>query len=86
MGIILWIAVGLAVGAVATVAMPGPDPLGPAGRALLGSGGALIGGALYTIFGGGTLTGADLQGSITAAIGALIVLLAYRCIAMRAPE
>jgi uncharacterized membrane protein YeaQ/YmgE (transglycosylase-associated protein family) len=43
MGIFLWIAVGIAVGVVAKVLMPGPDPLGPTGRVLLGIGGALIG-------------------------------------------
>ena len=86
MGIVLWIAVGLAVGAVATVATPGPDRLGPAGRAVLGIGGALVGGMIGTGFGGGALTGVDLHGSIMPAIGALIVLFAYRCIAIRAPE
>ena len=86
MGILLWIVVGIAVGAVGKLAMPGPDPLGPTGRVLLGIGGALIGGVLGTIFTGGTMTGIDLQGSLTAVGGALIVLFVYGCIAIRAME
>jgi uncharacterized membrane protein YeaQ/YmgE (transglycosylase-associated protein family) len=86
MGLLLWIVLGLAVGAVAEVAMPGPDPLGATGRALLGIGGAIIGGVLGTVLGGGTLMGIDLYASLSAVIGALSVLIGYRCVAIRAME
>ena len=84
MGIFLWIVLGLVVGSVAKVAMPGPDPLGLAGRSLLGVAGAVIGGLLGTVFVGGTVTGVDMHGLLTAVSGALIVLIGYRCLAIRA--
>jgi uncharacterized membrane protein YeaQ/YmgE (transglycosylase-associated protein family) len=84
MGIFLWIVLGLGVGSVAKVAMPGPDPLGMTGRSLLGIAGAVLGGLLSTVFVGGTVTGVDIHGLLTAAGGALIVLFGYRCVAIRA--
>ena len=86
MGILLWIGLGLGAGAAAEVVMPGPDPFGPTGRALLGVGGALVGGVIGTVLNGGTYMSIDLYGSLTAVIGALSVLFGYRCIAMRAAE
>lgn len=85
MGIPLWILLGLAAGAAAVIAMPGSDPLGTTGRALLGVGGALCGGLLGVAFGAGSITGVD-QSSLTAVIGAFSVLFSYRSVAMRAPE
>ena len=83
MGIVLWIAVGFALGAIAKMAMPGPDPVGPAGRALLGIVGALIGGACGTIISGESLAGVGSHGLLAAISGALFALFSYRCIAIR---
>jgi uncharacterized membrane protein YeaQ/YmgE (transglycosylase-associated protein family) len=43
-GFILFVLVGLVVGALARLLLPGPDPMGPGGTILLGIGGSLIAG------------------------------------------
>jgi uncharacterized membrane protein YeaQ/YmgE (transglycosylase-associated protein family) len=83
MGIVLWIAVGFALGAIAKMAMPGPDPLGPTGRALVGIVGALIGGVIGTVLSGESLAGNHLHSFLAATGGALFALFSYRCIAIR---
>lgn len=65
MHLLSWIVVGLLVGGIARLAMPGRDPVGCLGTIILGIAGALIGGKLWSeLFG-------DQKG--TAWIGAIIV-------------
>jgi uncharacterized membrane protein YeaQ/YmgE (transglycosylase-associated protein family) len=84
MGILLWIVFGLVAGSVAKLVMPGPDPGGIIVTILLGIGGAVVGGVVGTLFGFGAMTGFDLRSLLMAIGGALFLLFAYRCYAIRA--
>ena len=79
---LIWIIViGLAVGALAKLIMPGSDPGGFFVTALLGMGGALVATFLGRFIGlYGTNQGA---GFIASTIGALIVLFGYRRVRQR---
>ena len=76
MEILLFIVMGLIAGLIARALMPGRDPMGWIGTALLGIVGALLGGFL---FGGGD----SAVGYLGAIVGAFIVLLVYRLVAGR---
>lgn len=76
MPIIAWIFFGLLVGIAAKVLMPGRDPGGFLLTALLGIAGALVAGSLGHLI-GWYRTG-DPVGLVTAVIGAIILLAAYR--------
>ncbi len=87
---ILWFIIvlfvfGLIAGAVARLLVPGRDPMGLVGTAVLGVVGSFVGGFLgYILFrkdaGEGALQPAQLIGSI---IGAVIALLVWRAISGR---
>ena len=76
---IIWtILVGLVIGAIAKLLMPGKDPGGCIITILLGIGGALLGtwlGRIVHLYGPG-----EKAGFIGAVVGAFIILLAYRLI------
>jgi uncharacterized membrane protein YeaQ/YmgE (transglycosylase-associated protein family) len=80
MGILSWIAMGLLVGIVAKLIMPGKDPGGIIITILLGIAGAFLGGFIGTQLGFGGFTGWNLKSFILAVIGAIILLIAYRFI------
>jgi uncharacterized membrane protein YeaQ/YmgE (transglycosylase-associated protein family) len=69
--------IGLIAGAIARFLVPGRDPLGFLGTALLGIVGSFVGGLLWSL-----ITGDGLQfqtvGLIGSIIGAVIALLLYR--------
>jgi uncharacterized membrane protein YeaQ/YmgE (transglycosylase-associated protein family) len=71
--------VGLVIGAVAKLLMPGPDPGGWFVTILLGIAGSWVGGFLFGLIG---LTGSatSLVGAI---LGAMLLLLVYRMVAGR---
>lgn len=72
---ILWtIAIGLVVGAIAKLLMPGKDPGGFIVTILLGIAGSFVGTWIGRIFAGGNYT----AGWIMSVIGAVILLLLYR--------
>ena len=80
--IIVLLVVGLIVGAIARLLVPGRDPMGLLGTAVLGIVGSFIGGFLgYILFGKdageGALQPAQFLGSL---IGAVIALLVWRAI------
>jgi uncharacterized membrane protein YeaQ/YmgE (transglycosylase-associated protein family) len=83
MEIASWLIVGLAAGSMARVAMPGPAAGGMPVAILIGLVGALIGGSLGTTISPDTLAPYHLYAVATAAIGALVLLFVYRCVAMR---
>jgi uncharacterized membrane protein YeaQ/YmgE (transglycosylase-associated protein family) len=83
MGIIAWIVLGLIAGALAKLIMPGRDPGGIIVTMLIGIAGALIGGFVFSLFGGDGVTGLNLGSIIVAVVGALILLALYRMIAGR---
>ncbi len=82
MGILMMILVGLVVGAIARLVMPGAQPMGWIATSLLGIGGAFVGG-----LGGqaiGLYNAGEPVGWIGAVVGALILLFAYRKLAATA--
>jgi uncharacterized membrane protein YeaQ/YmgE (transglycosylase-associated protein family) len=60
---------GLIVGALARLAVPGPDPMGIGGTILLGIGGSLIGGVILFVITGGRYYGAGWLVSLVCAVG-----------------
>jgi uncharacterized membrane protein YeaQ/YmgE (transglycosylase-associated protein family) len=83
MSVLSWIVLGLIVGAIAKLLMPGKDPGGLIATVLIGIAGAMIGGWAGTRLGFGTVTGFDI-GSLALAVGGSIVLLIlYRVVRKR---
>ena len=84
MGILGWIVLGLVVGALAKLIMPGDDPGGVIVTGLLGVVGALLGGFVgRALFGAGLGEFFDLRTWVLALVGSLIVLGIYRLVAGR---
>jgi uncharacterized membrane protein YeaQ/YmgE (transglycosylase-associated protein family) len=84
MGILGWIVLGLVVGALAKLVMPGDDPGGVIVTGLLGIVGALLGGFLgRALFGTGLGDFFDIRTWVLALVGSLIVLGVYRLVAGR---
>ena len=83
MTVIGWIVFGLIVGALAKLVMPGRDPGGIIVTMLIGIAGAIVGGFVFSLFGGGGVTGVNLGSIIVAVVGALILLAVYRMVAGR---
>jgi uncharacterized membrane protein YeaQ/YmgE (transglycosylase-associated protein family) len=84
MGIIGWIVLGLIVGAIAKLIMPGRDPGGILVTLLLGVVGAFVGGFIgNAIFGVGIDRFWSLSTWLLAILGSVIVLGAYRLIVGR---
>ncbi|MBM9513091.1 GlsB/YeaQ/YmgE family stress response membrane protein [Desulfogranum marinum] len=80
MGILSWIIMGLIVGALAKMIMPGDDPGGFIVTILIGIAGAFVGGFIGSRLGIGDVTGFNF-GSIGIAIGgAILLLFGYRLI------
>lgn len=77
MEILVFILVGLIVGALARFLLPGADPIGFLGTLVLGILGAIVGGYLWT-----ALIGGD-GGFIGAVIAAMLLLALYRSLTYR---
>ncbi|WP_250280811.1 MULTISPECIES: GlsB/YeaQ/YmgE family stress response membrane protein [unclassified Frankia] len=80
--IIVTLLLGLVVGAVARLVLPGPDRIGIGGTIIVGIVGSFVGGFLgYALFnkdaGEGPLQPSGVVGSV---IGAVLVLLAWRAV------
>jgi uncharacterized membrane protein YeaQ/YmgE (transglycosylase-associated protein family) len=80
MGIIAWIVLGLIAGALAKLIMPGRDPGGIIVTILIGIAGALLGGWIFSLFGGGGVNGLNIGSIIVAVVGAIILLAIYRMV------
>jgi uncharacterized membrane protein YeaQ/YmgE (transglycosylase-associated protein family) len=78
MGFLSWIALGLIVGIVAKLIMPGKDPGGMVVTILIGIAGAFIGGFIGSLMGLGSVTGFDLRSLLIAIGGAVLLLIIYR--------
>ena len=78
MGIISWIILGIIAGALAKWIMPGKDPGGILITMLLGIAGAFVGGWIGSLLGLGGMSGFSLGSIVTATLGALVLLFAYR--------
>lgn len=83
MGIIWTIIVGLIVGALARLVVPGNDPMGWVATILLGIGGAILGSFVGSLLDGEEGVGIDvvqsgLWGWILSILGAVVLVLIYR--------
>jgi len=74
---------GLVVGMLAKLLMPGKDPGGIIITILLGIGGGLLGGFIGSYLGIGSVTGFDFRSILIATGGAILILLLYRLIRKR---
>jgi uncharacterized membrane protein YeaQ/YmgE (transglycosylase-associated protein family) len=82
-GIFSWIILGLVVGVIAKLLMPGNDPGGFVVTILLGIAGALLGGFVGTYFQWGDVTGFNVVSLLLAVGGALVLLILYRLLVRR---
>lgn len=78
MGIISWIILGLIVGILAKLIMPGKDPGGFIITTLIGIVGAFVGGYVSSVIGFGSFTGFNIKSIIIATGGAILLLGGYR--------
>ena len=78
MGIITWIVLGLIVGVLAKLIMPGKDPGGMIVTIIIGIAGAFIGGFVSSILGFGSVNGFNIRSIIIAVIGAVLLLVIFR--------
>ena len=81
MSILAWIVIGLIVGALAKLVMPGRDPGGMIVTILLGVGGALLGGAIGRAL--GMYEPGQPAGWMMSILGAIVILAGYRAVAGR---
>ncbi|HBG07380.1 MAG: hypothetical protein A2075_08335 [Geobacteraceae bacterium GWC2_58_44] len=80
MGILTWILLGLVVGALAKLSMPGDDPGGIIVTILIGIAGAFLGGFIGSMLGVGSITGFNMGSILLAIVGSIILLIVYRFI------
>jgi uncharacterized membrane protein YeaQ/YmgE (transglycosylase-associated protein family) len=81
MSILAWIVVGLIVGALAKLLMPGDDPGGILVTIALGIAGSLLGGAIGR--GAGLYQPGEPAGWLMSIFGAVVLLFGYRMLAAR---
>lgn len=83
--ILVLLIVGLIVGGLARLLVPGPDPMGFLGTWAVGVGGSLLGGFLgYVFFGADAEDGAvQAAGFVGSLIGAVLLVLLVRAVNRR---
>lgn len=81
MGLISTVVIGLIIGAIAKLLVPGRDPGGWIVTILLGIAGAVVGTWLGRVL--GIYSGGESAGWIASIIGAVLLLLVYRAIVGR---
>jgi uncharacterized membrane protein YeaQ/YmgE (transglycosylase-associated protein family) len=77
---------GLIVGLLAKLIMPGKDPGGLIITILIGIAGAFVGGFIGSSLGIGTITGFNIRSILVAVGGAVILLILYRVIKGRTSQ
>ncbi len=83
MGILSWLILGLIVGALARLVIPGKGPRGILTTAAIGICGAFLGGLIGAGIGLGSVEGFDLTSIFLATVGSVALLLVYRALAGR---
>lgn len=78
MGILSWIGMGLIVGLLAKLIIPGKDPGGIFITILIGIAGAFVGGYIGSTLGLGTVTGFNAASLLLAVGGAVLLLILFR--------
>lgn len=78
--ILILLVAGVVIGGIARLLVPGPDPMGCLGTALLGIAGSIVGGFLWNLFAYHNLYQRQLHpaGLIGSVIGAVVLLLLLR--------
>ncbi|MGN6565135.1 MAG: GlsB/YeaQ/YmgE family stress response membrane protein [Thermomicrobiales bacterium] len=79
MSILAWIVLGLIVGFLASAVMRGGG-YGLVGDVIIGIVGALLGGFIFSVFGGSGVTGFNLYSLLVAFVGACILIALLRAI------
>jgi uncharacterized membrane protein YeaQ/YmgE (transglycosylase-associated protein family) len=83
MGLLAWLVLGLVVGILAKVIMPGKDGGGFILTTLLGVAGAFVGGFIGSLLGLGTVNDFSLGSIALATLGALLLLWGHRQLTSR---
>ena len=78
MNVILWIVFGGIVGWLASIIMKTEKDMGVGMNVVVGIVGSLLGGWLFTLFGGPDVTGFNITSFIVAIIGSVILLAIVR--------
>lgn len=71
------IIIGAIIGPLARLLLPGRQDIGIMATVLLGAAGALVGGAIYTFFGGGETSGIDWIRLLVQVASAAVVILVW---------
>ncbi len=83
MNLLAWIVVGLIAGWLAKMISPGPERGGLLMTLIIGVIGALVGGALFNLFGRSGATGITLYSILVATVGAVVFLWVWKMLAGR---
>jgi len=83
MSIIAWIVLGLIAGWLAKMAVPGPEPGGFIATTAIGIVCAVVGGWLFSIFGGRGVNGINVGSILVAFVGAVVFLFIWKAITGR---
>lgn len=82
-GFLLLAVIGLVIGAIAKLLMPGPDPGGWFVTILLGIAGSWVGGLAFRLLGIGGAEAGTLGSLVAAVLGAMLLLFIYRLMKRR---
>lgn len=74
MGIILWVIFGAIAGWLASIIMKTDAQQGAVANILVGIAGALIGGFIFSLFGGGGVSGFNIGSLLVALVGAIVLI------------
>ncbi len=80
MGIILWLVFGAVAGWLASLIMKTDAEQGAVANIIVGIIGAMIGGFVFSLFGGAGVTGFNLYSLLVATVGAVIALAIYKAL------
>lgn len=83
MGIIAWLILGALAGWLASLVMKTDEQQGGLANIIVGIVGAMIGGFVFGLFGGSSVTGFNLYSLLVATVGAIILLAIYRALTGR---
>lgn len=83
MGILAWLILGALAGWIASLIMKTDAQQGMVANIIVGIVGALLGGFVFGLFGGSSVTGFNLYSLLVAVVGAVILLALYKAMTGR---